>query len=88
MSVSKVSRAAPSIPARGFWLYALFALVIAALATVAIAASFAQQRRGEALRIEAIANLRLEEIRFWFNDRMSEAKYLAGSREIAEQFVR
>ena len=88
MSVTKFSRPAPSIPARWFWLYALFALVIAALAAVAIAASFAQQRRGEALRIEAIANLRLEEIGFWFNDRKSEAKFVATSREMAGLFLR
>src|SRR5450755_1667565 len=88
MSVTKFSRPAPSIPARWFWLYALFALVIAALAAVAIAASFAQQRRGEALRIEAIANLRLEEIGFWFNDRKSEAKFAATSREMAGLFLR
>ena len=88
MSLSKFSRAAPSIPARWFWLYALFALVIAALAAMAIASSFAQQHRGEALRIEAIANLRLEEIGFWFNDRKSEAKFVATSKEMAALFLR
>ncbi|MGZ5203752.1 MAG: response regulator [Caldimonas sp.] len=88
MSVTKFSRAAPSTPARWFWLYAFFALVVAALATIAIASSFAQQRRSEALRIEAIANLRLEEIGFWFNDRKSEAKFVATSQEMAGLFLR
>jgi two-component system sensor histidine kinase/response regulator len=88
MSVSKFSRAAPSIQARWFWLYALFALAVAAVAAMAIASFFAQQRRSEASRIEAIANLRLEQVTFWFTDRRNEAKFVATSREIAEQFRR
>ncbi len=78
-------------PARWFWLYALFALfalIVAILAAIAVAVSFDQQRRSEALRIEAIADLRLEQVAFWFADRRNEARFVASSREFADQYRR
>jgi two-component system sensor histidine kinase/response regulator len=80
--------AAPWSSARRFWLYALLALAIAALAAIAVAVRFGHQHDREALRLEAVANLRLEQVTRWFADRRNEARFLSSSVAFANQFRR
>ncbi|HEX7438491.1 MAG TPA: PAS domain S-box protein, partial [Caldimonas sp.] len=74
--------------ARWFWLYALLALAAAVLAAVAVAVRFTQQHDREALRLEAVADLRLEQVTRWFADRRNEARFVVSSVAFADQYRR
>ena len=66
--------------------FALFALVIVALAAAAITFSYYQERGREAARIEAIADLQMSQLARWLGERESQAKFISSSAVFARLY--
>jgi signal transduction histidine kinase/CheY-like chemotaxis protein len=83
-----VADPAPGSPAPWLLTYALLTMAITAITAVAVATRFSQERAEEALRIEAVANVRTEQVSRWFGDRIREAGFLTSSQAMADQYLR
>ena len=91
-SVEAAAAAAPQRPAgpagqaTSAWVgwLVLAALLIAALTVSAIVLRQQQQRTREALRIEAIAKLRAEQVEHWLEDRLAQGRLITGSSLLSE----
>ncbi|MEO5883579.1 MAG: response regulator [Caldimonas sp.] len=89
MPLEQVPAPAAALPAR--WaspLLAGVALVVLLATGAAILNAFHQQRLTESARLQAISDLRANQVARWLRERLAAARFLAGSQPTADNYLR
>ena len=82
---------APAVALPTRWAGPLLAGLVVAILLATVAAilnAFQQQRLTESARLQAIADLRASQVSRWLRERMSAARFLAGSQPTADSYLR